>query len=118
ARVLGHALQRPFDSVKDIVQASGSKGHRDRIAARNDFLSRPEACGLLVYLNGGEVFIKSDDLADELLAADVDHFRHTESRVSLQVNDGSVDSIDSSGLKQCRHLLKTKIYHTHCGAVS
>ena len=70
--------------------------------------------------NGGQMnfLIEGDNLADQLLAADIDHFRHTESCISLQVNDGSVDSIDSSGLKQCRHLLKTKIYHTRSGAVS
>ena len=111
-------FQRTLDTVENIIQNAGGQCYRNRVAAGCDFFSGTQSGCLLVYLNCGHILVEGDYFAYQFLLSDIDHFRHGKSGVPFQVNDGPVDSIDCRSLKQCRHLLKTKIYHIHCEAVS
>ena len=97
-------LQGTLDTVEDVVQDAGSKGHGHRVSGGNDFLPGVQACCFLVYLDSRHIFIKGNDLANKLLSAHIDHLGHRETGIALQIDDRAVDPIDCSGLKHCPHL--------------
>ena len=109
-------FQRTFDTVENIIQNTGGQRYRNGAAAGCNFFSGTKPGCLLIHLNCGQIFVEGDYFAYQFLLPDIDHLRHGKSGVPFQVNDGPVNSVDCCCLKQCRHLLKTKIYHIHCAA--
>ena len=101
-------LQRALDTVENIVEDPRGKCYGYGTSAGNNFLSRPKAGCLLIYLDRCQVFIQSNDFADKLFLSDIDHLGHAEAGIALQIDDGSVDPVYFPGLKHwhCRHLLR------------
>ena len=59
---------------------------------QNPWLTGLEARSLLIYLNGGHLFIKAYYLAYQLFFADVDHFHHAQISLAFYGNDRAVDT--------------------------
>ena len=78
------------------MQDSGSQIHGNRVAGGFYDLARLDAGGLLEYLNGGSVFIQTNDLAYQLFLAYVDHLSHLKACVAFDVYNRAVDSIDNA----------------------
>ncbi len=99
---LGDLLEGTLNAVVDIVENARAERDEDRLVRAVDELARLHAGSLLIDLDGGRVSLQRDNLADETLFADVDHFGHPESRGVLQIDYRSVDAVNYSGLL-CAH---------------
>ena len=106
-RAVCDPFQRTLDTIKNVVDDTRSQRHRYRAAAGHHFFSGAQARGLLIDLHCGQIFVKGNDLAHQMLTSYIDHFAHAKPGISFQINDGAVNPVNRSGLTHHRHLLKT-----------
>ena len=111
-------FQRTLDSVKNIVQDSRCKGNGNRASCCGHFLARTKSRRLFIYLDRCQILVQRDHFSDQFLMSHINHLRHTETGISFQVNDGTVDSVNSTSFKQFRHLPRIKSCRIHYAAVS
>ena len=73
ASCLGDFLQRPLNSIKDIVEDSRRKRHRHGISSGCHHLTWPQARRLLIDLNRCPVLLKGNHLSHQLILTYIDH---------------------------------------------
>ena len=102
--MLGNSRERTLYSVKYISDDSGTERRAHGAAGRIDGLAGFEPRCLLIDLNRCLLFVKTDNLADKTLLADIDHLHHAEPCLALYCNDRSVYSVYNIIFGQAAHL--------------
>ena len=97
--------QWSLNSVEDICQDARGKGDRHWSSGSGYDLARADTGRLLVNLNDRVIGFQTDDLADEVVLADIDHLIHCEARISFQMDDRAVDSVNNTCFTHLRCLL-------------
>ena len=87
-------LQRPLNTVKNVIQNTGAQRDGHGIARAVDDLTGLYSAGLLVDLDGGNIICKRNHFADKTFRSDINHLRHLESDGILKVNDRPVDAVN------------------------
>ena len=93
-----NTVQRALDTIENIMKDTGAKRNRDRIASRRNRLTGMQTTSLLEDLNRCALLIQTDNLAHQLLIADIYHLGHLEAGVALQVDNRTVHTVDNTRL--------------------
>ena len=86
-------LERTLDAVKDIVENAGSEQHVHRCAGAGDRVAGLQTGRLLIHLDRRQPVGDADDLAHEVLRADVHHFHHLKAVGVFDGDNGTVDPV-------------------------
>ena len=89
-------FQRALDTVKDVVDDSGSQKYGDGISGTCNCISWFQSCSFLENLHSGHAFFQTDDLTYQMFRTYINHFGNFKSAVALQINDGAVDTVDNT----------------------
>ena len=89
-------FQRTLDTIKNIVDDTRSEKYGNSIAGTDNGFARTKSCCFFEYLNGGHAFFQTDDFADKMIFANIDHFGNLESGVTLQIDNRTVDAINNT----------------------
>ena len=87
-------LQRTFDSVKDIINNTGTQQHIHWRARAVNGIARFQTCCFLIDLNCGEPIVDPDDLTHKTGLSDIYHLHHREGTGAFNGNNRTVDAVN------------------------
>ena len=89
--------KRSLDTVKNIVQNTGTQSDGNSVTAGGYRFPRFQSTGFLENLYSSGVFFQGNDLAHQVFLSYINHFRHLKACIPLQVNDRAVNAVNDTG---------------------